>query len=111
LQALSIKKDIISIKSFAAQAMVTVIIPTYNTGERFALLLEGLKNQTIKPCQIIVVDSQSMDGTKKLAEKYDCRVFSIDRADFGHGKTRNIAASRACWTYKKPRLSFIYYFY
>ncbi len=94
MQAIPIKKDTVSIKkSFAAQVMVTVIIPTYNAGERFAQLLEGLKNQTIRPCQIIVVDSQSRDGTEKLAEKNNCRVFVVDRADFGHGKTRNLAAS------------------
>lgn len=75
--------------------MVTVIIPTFNAGESFAQGLEALKMQTVKPHQILIVDSQSNDGTVELAKRHNCQVTIIKQSDFGHGKTRNLAVSRS----------------
>jgi rhamnosyltransferase len=72
---------------------ISVIIPTCNAGQRFAELLDGLQNQTLKPAQIIVVDSESTDETPKLAHSRNCKVIKINRADFDHGTTRNLAIS------------------
>jgi len=83
------------IKPCAIGPSVTVIIPTYNSGERFKDVLEGLKKQAIKPHEIIVVDSQSSDSTVELAKKHNCNLIPINKDDFGHGKTRNMAASKS----------------
>jgi rhamnosyltransferase len=72
---------------------ISVVIPTYNAGQRFAKLLDGLQNQTLKPAQIIVVDSESTDETLELAHSRNCKVIKINRADFDHGTTRNLAIS------------------
>jgi len=40
-----------------------------------------------------VIDSGSTDGTAGLAKIRDCKVISINCADFDHGTTRNIAVS------------------
>jgi rhamnosyltransferase len=72
---------------------ISVIIPTRNAGLRFAELLDGLKNQTLKPAQIIVIDSESTDETLELARNRNCKVIKIKRADFDHGTTRKLAAS------------------
>ncbi|RLC33815.1 MAG: hypothetical protein DRZ76_03840, partial [Candidatus Nealsonbacteria bacterium] len=73
--------------------MVSVIIPTYNAGQGFIKLLNNLQEQTVKPSEIIVVDSDSRDETVKLARSQNCKVISINCADFDHGTTRNIAVS------------------
>jgi rhamnosyltransferase len=95
MRALPDNSDVVTAGPCAIKAMVTVIIPTYNAGERFARVLKSLQNQTVKPCKIFVVDSESTDGTIELAKKHNCRIINIKRADFGHGKTRNFAASKS----------------
>ena len=72
---------------------ISVVIPTRNAGQRFAELLDGLRNQTLKPAKIIVVDSESTDETLELARNRNCKVIKIYRADFDHGTTRNLAIS------------------
>jgi len=71
--------------------MVSVIIPTLNAAPVMANLLESLRNQTI-PVEIIIIDSSSHDGTVNIALSYGARVLTILREEFGHGKTRNLAA-------------------
>jgi rhamnosyltransferase len=73
---------------------VTVAIPTCDAGCRFSELLDKLTKQTLKPDGIIVVDSASADQTGRVAEDYKCMVITINRADFDHGTTRNLAVSR-----------------
>lgn len=74
---------------------VSVIIPTYQAGEELRDLLTRLQTQTLRPREIIVIDSSSKDGTPELAESLGARVIRIDQADFDHGGTRNYAASLA----------------
>jgi len=72
--------------------VVTVIILTYNTGQRFPGLLDSLQTQTLKPAQIIIIDSESSDKTPELAESRNCKVIRIQKNKFDHGTTRNLAA-------------------
>jgi rhamnosyltransferase len=69
------------------------VIPTHNAGHRFSELLDKLKEQTLKPAQIIVIDSASVDETRRTAANYNCRVITINKAGFDHGTTRNLAVS------------------
>lgn len=71
----------------------TVVIPTHNAGQRFLGLLDSLQTQTIKPAQIIVVDSKSTDETSEVAKRQNCKIITIDRSDFDHGATRNLPFS------------------
>ena len=70
---------------------ITVVIPTHNAERHIASLLEKLNKQTLKPAQIIVVDSESSDETRQIAESRNCRVITINRGKFDHGTTRNLA--------------------
>lgn len=72
----------------------TVVIPTYNAGQWFRDLLDSLQTQTLKPAQIIIIDSGSTDETHKIAEQRNCKLTTIDRTDFDHGATRNLAMSK-----------------
>jgi len=74
---------------------VSVIIPTFQAGEELRDLLAKLWSQSLRPHEIIVIDSSSKDGTPELAEALGARVIRIDQADFDHGGTRNLAASLA----------------
>jgi len=56
--------------------LVSVIIPTKNSEEFLVDCLESIKKQTYKDVEIIVVDNNSTDRTKKLASKYTKLVFN-----------------------------------
>lgn len=71
---------------------VSVIIPTLNAGERIDRLLDAVAKQTLSPEEIIVVDSQSDDGTASRAAAHPrVRVVPIARGAFDHGGTRDMA--------------------
>jgi len=76
-------------------ANVSVIIPTLNAGDSFSRLLNLLKEQTIQPFELIIIDSCSDDGTVRLAQAAGAKVLTVQRADFDHGGTRNFAADAA----------------
>lgn len=74
--------------------MISVIIPTLNAGKYIHGLLASIKSQTV-PCDIVVIDSSSNDGTVNIAKSHGARTIVIERGDFDHGKTRNIASREA----------------
>lgn len=79
---------------------ISIIIPTKNGGEKFPLALEKIFSYRGKyGFEVIVVDSGSTDGTVAAASRYDVRFFRIAPDEFGHGKTRNYAASTAMGKY------------
>jgi rhamnosyltransferase len=73
--------------------MFSIVIPTYNVSKYLPALLGKLKSQTIKDFELIVIDSSSSDNTVEIAASYNCRVITINRANFDHGTTRNLAVS------------------
>ena len=71
---------------------VSVIIPTLNASSEIDALLTAIAAQSLSPDEIIVVDSESDDGTAMLAKAHpNTRVMEIKRADFDHGGTRDLA--------------------
>ncbi|HHT9138098.1 MAG TPA: glycosyltransferase family 2 protein [Candidatus Wunengus sp. YC60] len=73
---------------------ISIIIPTKNGGENFSLALEKIFSYRGKyGFEVIVVDSGSTDGTVQATSRYDVRLLRIRSEEFGHGKTRNHAAS------------------
>jgi rhamnosyltransferase len=73
--------------------MVGVIIPTLNAGRQFSNLISALTKGVLKPSTILVIDSGSTDGTIETAEKHGCKITKVNRDNFDHGTTRNLAAS------------------
>jgi glycosyltransferase involved in cell wall biosynthesis len=53
---------------------VSVIIPARNEAHNLPYLLASLKEQTYKPCEIIVVDDMSSDETYETAESFGVKV-------------------------------------
>lgn len=75
---------------------ISVIIPTLNASGYIDNLITRLNSQTIKPNEIVVVDSQSDDDTVERCRRYDnVRIIEILRKDFDHGGTRDMAL-RTC---------------
>ncbi len=77
---------------------ISVILPTLNPGGQITVLLDKLISQSLSPAEIIVVDSQSDDGTPALVSQYianhtgqNIRFIGIERKDFDHGATRDMA--------------------
>ncbi|MFL8712006.1 glycosyltransferase family 2 protein [Clostridioides sp. GD02377] len=75
---------------------ISVIIPTRNAERYLENLIKSLLNQTVNPDEIIIIDTESSDRTKQIAQQYDKIEFvQITQNEFGHGKTRNYAAKLA----------------
>lgn len=74
---------------------VAVLIPTRNGGEVFQKAIEALQAQTLRPARVIVVDTQSSDGTPERAQAAGYTVHGIVKKDFDHGGTRQYLAALA----------------
>ncbi len=71
---------------------VTVIIPTLNAGNELPVLVDALTKQNCFVDEIIVVDSESDDGTIAFCKANKIiRLLQIARKDFDHGRTRDMA--------------------
>ena len=69
---------------------VSLVIPTWNGGARFEELLLALSSQEFEEgLQLVVVDSESSDGTPEAARSAGARVETIPQSTFNHGRTRN----------------------
>lgn len=53
---------------------ISIIIPTFNEEKYLPNLLKSIKNQTIQPKEIIVVDAYSLDSTRFVAKDFGCKV-------------------------------------
>ena len=83
---------------------VSLIIPTQNGGEMFRLCLQAIRAQDYPAeVQLLVVDSGSNDGTDLLAESFGAQVVRIQKSDFHHSRTRQMALQHA-------RHDFVVYF-
>lgn len=75
---------------------ISVIIPTLNVEHEIEALLIALDRQSIQPNEIFVVDSASEDKTIELVQKHKrVRLLEIDRQDFNHGTTRDMALNES----------------
>jgi glycosyltransferase involved in cell wall biosynthesis len=74
---------------------VSAVIRAYNEAKHIGRLLEGLEKQTVKPDQVIVVDSGSTDDTVAIAEGAGCEIVHISKAEFSFGRALNRGCSAA----------------
>lgn len=72
---------------------VALIVPTYQAGKMWEQWLHMLSMQSLKPNQIVMIDSSSTDDTVINAKKYGLSPIIISPADFNHGGTRNRAVN------------------
>lgn len=95
-------------KKTVSLPLVSVIIPTKNSSEFLEACLASIKKQTYKRVEIIVVDNNSTDKTKEIAEKIVDKFITVG--------TNKSFAGRFSATYqrnlgvKKSKGEIIYYF-
>lgn len=73
---------------------VALILPTRNAGADFERWSEALAQQRLQPRQVLIIDSQSTDGTAEKARAKGFDVREIATQDFNHGGTRNWAMTQ-----------------
>ena len=75
---------------------VSILIPTFNGECHLDRLLPVLLSQELAGgIEIRAIDSDSEDCTRQMLRKHGIPVERIERAEFGHGKTRNRLAESA----------------
>jgi rhamnosyltransferase len=77
--------------------VVTVAILTYNGEKYIERILKKLRKQDFpEPFEVLVIDSGSTDRTLEIVRSFpEVRLHEIPNSEFGHGKTRNLAAQLA----------------
>ncbi|MDE7311143.1 MAG: glycosyltransferase [Eubacterium sp.] len=79
---------------------ISVVIPSFQAGTEFSVLLQALKKQKgIGNLEIIVVDSGSTDGTVQTAQKEGAKLIQISQKQFSHSYSRNLGAENAKYEY------------
>ncbi len=59
--------------------LITAVVPTLNEEEYLENCLQSLLDQTLPPDEVLVVDSDSRDNTRQIAESYNCVVIDSPR--------------------------------
>lgn len=72
---------------------ISIIIPTLNGGQELKALFPLIPQRS--NIEVIIIDSNSDDDTRQVALSYGAKVMQIEREEFNHGGTRNIAAKEA----------------
>lgn len=78
--------------------LVSIIMPSYNTGKYIGQSIESVIKQTYKNWELIIVDDYSTDNTEKIIKAYlaDKRIkYYKNMSNIGAAETRNYALRKA----------------
>ena len=70
------------------ESRVVLLVPIYNPGSRWRDFLSALQQQARQPDQVVVLDSESTDGSPQAAQALGYSVQTVKRSQFNHGGTR-----------------------
>lgn len=73
---------------------VYLFIPTLNAGILWSKVIASIKSQTYPIDKVIIIDSGSTDGSLEETKAEDFELISINKADFDHGGTRQMAVAQ-----------------
>jgi rhamnosyltransferase len=73
----------------------SLVIRAYNEASHIGRLLEGVKRQTLKDVELILVDSGSTDDTVAIAETFGAQVLRIRPEEFTFGRSLNLGVRAA----------------
>lgn len=76
--------------------MISVVIRTYNEKDNLKKLLHILANQSIEN-EVIIVDSNSNDGTQELCDDFDTKLVQCN--PFTYGKGLNVGIEKSKYKY------------
>ncbi len=69
-----------------SEPKISVIIPVRNEADRIEQALQAIFSQSLEPCEVIVVDGCSTDGTVEKARKFRVKVFYEDGRSIARGR-------------------------
>ena len=79
--------------------LVSIIIPTINSGEFLENCLKSIQKQSYKKIEIIIVDGGSLDNTASLAKKYKSKIFTfhpkVNKGTFDAPHKRNFGVNKS----------------
>jgi len=73
----------------------SIVIRAYNEEKHLGRLLEGIRQQTLKDVEVILVDSGSTDATVSIAEAHGAQVVHIRPEEFTFGRSLNLGVGSA----------------
>jgi glycosyltransferase involved in cell wall biosynthesis len=73
----------------------SIVIRAYNEAEHLPRLLEGIRQQTVKDVEVILVDSGSTDATARIAASFGARIALIASGEFTFGRSLNLGIELA----------------
>jgi rhamnosyltransferase len=73
----------------------SIVIRAFNEADHLPRLLEGIRQQTVRDVEIILVDSGSTDDTVQIAESYGAKIVHISSAEFTFGSSLNVGVQAA----------------
>lgn len=79
-----------------------VVIPVYKPAEEFTELIERLYSQTLKPDNIIIMNTEKtlfdefVSRTGFAANRPGIKVFHVTKEEFDHGRTRHEGMLKSC---------------
>jgi rhamnosyltransferase len=71
---------------------ISVIVRSKNEETTVGVTLQLIRDQTVKPKEIILVDNASTDNTKAVAKRYGCTIVNIEDEKFNHAYSCNLGA-------------------
>ncbi len=74
--------------------LVSVVVPVRNGAPQIARCLQALLNQTLRPCEIIVVDGHSTDSTVEIARAFPVTVLYEDHRTVGGARQVGVERAR-----------------
>jgi glycosyltransferase involved in cell wall biosynthesis len=74
----ALKSNMIQEQKAREKPLVSVIIPTKDSGITLPICLRSIRSQTYPNIEIIIVDCFSVDGTKRIAEYNAARIIEVD---------------------------------
>src|SRR5438046_1692298 len=78
---------------------ISVVIPAYNAAAFIRRAIQSALVQTLLPCEIIVVDDGSQDGTAEFVERNfpEVRVFRQQNAGPGSARNHGVREASGDW--------------
>jgi rhamnosyltransferase len=73
----------------------SLVVRAFNEERQIGRLLEGVRRQTLREMEIILVDSGSTDATAAIAVQYGAKVMHIPPAEFTFGRSLNLGLAAA----------------
>ncbi len=75
--------------------MISVVIRAYNEAAWLNRCLYAVAHQRQRVSDVILVDNESIDASRTIAESYGARIIPISRSEFSYGRALNLGIAAA----------------